>query len=326
MNEFLEKAHKQIIDSMPQLAPDTGLFTVDIIVNNVIDGMLYRFKPNHEIRMSHIVILTISSDVGIGEAMENIIYSLIDKIGINKDKLIIIHSDGNSKQENDIQAFFSDNADIFHPDYIRFSCSKETMKTSIDGEKYLRLDNMLKRFYSETISFVGPIAGKQSVNIEVYRDTCPRCGKEINIVSGFVFPRIQLPSWDNPFWQYYNTLIPIYQLSAEYVRQVKQEVIKLRKSNIKITPLIFYQDVEQEESGWTVMCPCCNSVIDQYSPEDNRMQYLFDKINRENGNLEYHSILINADQDLINLLNESYESNSPHVCYAGWVELKTTQS
>lgn len=326
MNEFLEKAHKQIIDSMPQLAPDTGLFIVDIIVNNVIEGMLYRFKPNHEIRSSHIVILTISSDAEISEAMENIIYSLIDKIGINKDKLIIIHSDGNSKQENDIQAFFSDNADIFHPDYIRFSCSKEALRTSIDGEKYLRLDNMLKRFYSETISFVGPIAGKQSVNIEVYKDICSKCGKEINIVSGIVFPRIQLPSWDNLFWQYYNTLIPIYQLSAEYVRQVKQEVIKLRKSNDKITPLLFYQNVELEENGWTAKCPYCNNVIDQYSPEDDRMQYLFDKINRENGNLEYYSILIDADQDLINLLNESYESNSPHVCYAGWVELKTTQS
>ncbi|MFV0362737.1 MAG: hypothetical protein ACK5LL_06570 [Suipraeoptans sp.] len=258
------------------------------------------------------------------DRVAGMIYPLIDSVAAKKDRLIIIHSDGRSKDANDIDTFLSEEVDVFHSDYLRLSTSCENLKTSINGIKYLELKNMLKKYFSGEISFVGPIAGKQSVNIEMYKDICSRCKKEISVVSGIVFPKIQMPQWDNPFWQYYNRLLPLYSLPSECSKQIKREINLLRKKNMDITPLIYYQNIEIEESNWTVMCPYCKDVIDAYEPDNKRMGYFFDFDWRMNGNLRYHSILIDAGQELINLLGEMSEPN-PHAYYSGWIESKNIQ-
>jgi|GEM_PF-4092458 len=325
MNEFLERGHRQIMDSMPALAPDTGILIVDIVVDKVVEGVLYRFKPAHQTKNNHVVILTISSEAQMSDPIAHIVYPLIDKIGVENERLIIIHSGGNSKHENDIQTFLEEEIDIFHSDYLRLSCLNSSLKVSINGEKYIGLRYMLKKYYSNEISFIAPTAGKQFVNLEIYKDSCSKCKQEIRVVSGIVFPKIQMPNWNNPYWQYYNTLIPIYSLPSEYTKQIKRVVATLSEKDTKITPLIFYQDIESEENDWTVMCPHCRNVINKYEPDDNRMDYLFDLNNRLNGNLQYYTLLIDANQEIVNLLAESYESNVPHVCFGGWVESKNTQ-
>lgn len=326
MNDFLVRVHKQIMGSISELAPNTGTLTIDIAVDDTIGGMLYRFKPKFQVEKTYIVILTIASDVQTSDSIAGIVYPLIDNIQAKNDRLIIIHSNGKSKQENDIQTFLSEQADMFHPNYLRLPVStNKALLTSVNGEKYTGLKNILKKYYSDEIVFIGPVVGKQIVNIETYKDACSICKKEIFIVSGIVFPKTQLPQWDNFYWKYYNTLIPIYSLPTEYSKQLKKEVNELRKNDSRITPLIFYQDVNAQENDWTVMCPYCNAVINKYEPEDNRSAYIPEPENRINGNLQYHPILIEASQKLINLLNESFEANCSCVCYGGWVESKNMQ-
>lgn len=326
-NTFLRTVHERIMDSMPELEQNTGLLTTNIEVDRYTDGILYRFKPEYGMENKYIVILAISSGATLSDVLTGIIYRLRDQIGINGNRLIIIHSNGKSKRENEIDDFLSENADLFHPDYIRLSCTGigTRIKISLNGERPVGLATMLKKYYTGKITFIAPVAGKQFVNLEIYRDTCCECKQEINIVSGIVFPTAQLPRWDNPYWKYYNTLIPVYSLPGEYPRQIKRTVNKLREKNMNITPLVFYQDIETEENDWTVMCPHCRNVINKYEPEDHRMGYFFDLDNRRNGNLQYHTILIDANQELINLLDASSEA-VPCVCYGGWVELKNIQS
>lgn len=113
----------------------------------------------------------------------------------------------------------------------------------------------------------------------------------------------------------------MYWLPSEYSKKIKREIELLRKEDENITPLIYYQNVEIDENDWIVMCPHCKTVINPYEPTDNRMKYLFNFDARMNGNLRYHSILIDASQELINLLDEMSES-TPHTCQDGWVESK----
>lgn len=322
MNRFLERAHKQIMESISEYVPNTGVLTVDFAIDNSTGGMLYRLKP--EDKAKHIIILTISSGIKMSDSISGMVYPLIDNVAAKKDRLIIIHSDGRSKDENDIESFLLEEADMFHPGYLRLPTSRANLRTSINGVRYTGLKNMLRKYFSGEITFVGPAARKQSVNIEIYKDTCSICEKDISVVSGIVFPKIQMPQWDNPFWQYCNRLLPLYSLPNEYSKQIKEEVEFLRKKDINITSLIYYRDVGIEESDWTVMCPHCKNVIHPYEPEDKRMDYLFDFGGRMNGNLRYHSILIDAGQELINLLGEGAESN-PHAYHGGWIESKNTQ-
>jgi hypothetical protein len=325
MNGFLEKTHKQIMGSVSELSPDTGTLTVDIAVDNSIGIVLYRFRPGYRAGKKPVVILTIASDAQMSDGIAGIVYPLIDNVGVKDDRLVIIHSDGKSKGENDIQTFLSEKADMFHPDYLRLPVSSRNLQSSVNGQKYTGLKNILGKYYTDEIFFIGPVTGKQFVNMEIYRDICCECKQEINIVSGIVFPKAQMPQWDNPYWKYYNTLIPVYLLPNEYSKQIKRIVHTLREKNTNITPPVFYQDIETGENDWTVMCPHCRNVINKYEPEDHRMRYSFDLDNRKNGNLQYHTILIDANQALINLLDASLEA-APCVCYGGWVELKNMQS
>lgn len=322
MNKFLEKTDKLIMESISEYVPNTGILTADFTIDNSIGGILYRLKPINKAR--HITILTISSNVNMNGSVAGMVYPLIDNVAANKDCLIIIHSDGKSIKENGIQTFLSEEVDLFHPDYLRLPTSIENLKTSIDGIKYLGLKTMLRKYFFGEISFVALTVRKQSVNIEIYKDTCDICNKEIFVVSGIVFPKVQLPQWNNPFWQYYCSLIPVYWLPSEYSRLIKSEIELLRKDDNNITPLIYYQDVEIDKSDWTVMCPHCKTVINPYEPIDNRMKYLLNFDARMNGNLKYHSILIDASQDLINLLDKMSES-TPHTCQGGWVESENVQ-
>lgn len=322
MNRFLERAYKQIMESIPEYVPNTGILTVDFAIDNSIGGVLYRLKPGD--KSKHIIILTISSEVKMSDSIAGIVYPLIDGVAAKKDRLIIIHSDGRSKEENDIDTFLSEEADMFHPDYLRLPTSRGNLRTSINGIKYTGLKNILRKYFFSEITFVGPTARKQSVNIEIYKDTCSICKKEISVVSGIVFPKIQMPRWDNPFWQYYNGLLSLNLLPGEYSKQIKREIELLRKKDSNLTPLIYYQDVEKNESDWTVMCPHCKTVVNPYEPDDNRMGYLFDFDGRMNGSLQYHPILIDARQELINLLGEMSES-TPHAYHGGWIESKNIQ-
>lgn len=324
MNRFLERTHKHVMESISRYAPNTGLLTVDFTIDNSIGGLLYRLQPKNRNKAKYITILIISSEIKMSDHVAGMVYPLIDGVAAKKDRLIIIHSDGSSKDENDIDTFLSEEVDVFQPDYLRLPTSCENLKTSIDGIKYLELKNMLKKYFSGEISFIGPIAGKQSVNIETYKNICGVCEREIAVVSGIVFPKIQMPQWDNPFWQYYNRLLPLYALPCEYSQQIKREVNLLIKKDIDITPLIYYQNVEIEKSNWTVMCPHCKTVIDPYEADNKRMGYLYDFGGRMNGNLRYHSILIDAGQELINLLGEMSEPN-PHAYHSGWLESKNIQ-
>lgn len=321
MNEFLKRVHKQIIASMPKLALDTGLLTVDMLVGNEIEGALYRFEPEHNAKKNNIVILTISSEAQISKVIGSTIYSLIDIIKEKNDRLIIVHSSGKSKQENEIKTFLSEKIDVFSPNYLRLPCMKSNLKVSIDGKKYFELNNLLKKYYSNEIAFIAPIIGKQSVNIETYKDNCFHCKLEIDVVSGIVFPKTQMSELKHPYWKYYNILIPIYSLPREYSNQLKKAVNTLRRRNTNISPLVFYKDVELDEKGWTVMCPHCKHVINKYELNDNRMMHLFDTESRMNGNLLYYPMWINASQKLINLLNGGCEA-TPYVCCGGWIDTK----
>lgn len=323
MNEFLERAYKQIIVSISELT-NTEALAIDVTMDNSIGG-LYRIKLKDKTNKD-IVILTISSEIEMSDNIAEIIYSLTDKVKGENGRLIIIHRSGNSKQDNDIQAFLEEKIDIFHADYLRLGCKGSGLRVSIDGERNLGLRDMLKKYFANEIAFIAPTVGKQFVNLEIYKDSCCKCKREISVVSGIVFPKTQMPNWNNPYWQYYNTLIPIYSLPSEYAKQIKRVVATLKEKNTKITPLIFYQDIELEENDWTVMCPHCSTVINKYEPDDNRIDYLFDLNNRMNGNLRYHTLLIDADQELINLLGVGYEFNVPHVCFGGWIESKNVKS
>lgn len=324
MNKFLEEVHKQIMESISRYAPNTGLLTVDFTIDNSIGGLLYRLQPKNRNKAKYITILIISSEVKMSDSVAGMIYPLIDSVATKKDRLIIIHSDGRSKNENDIDTFLSEEVDVFHPDYLRLSTLCENFQTSINGIKYLELKNVLKKYFLGEISFIGPIAGKQSVNIEMYKDICCICKKDIAVVSGIVFPKIQMPQWNNPFWQYYNRILPLYTLPSECSKQIKKEIELLRKKDISITSLIYYQHVEIDESNWTVMCPHCKAVIKPYEPDNKRMDYLHDFGGRMNGNLRYHSILIDAAQELIDLLGEMSEPNH-HAYDSGWLESKNIQ-
>lgn len=321
MNDFLAKAHKQIMDSISQYAPCAGLLTVDFAVDDSIGAMVYGLKPGKG-NQKQIVILTVSSQIEMSDSLAAMVFPLIDSTSNGNNRLIVIHSDGKSKQENDIYAFLSEKADMFHPGYLRLWVSPGNLQTTINGERYAGLRNILRKYFSGEIAFTGPVAGKQQVNIEIYKDICRRCKKEIAVVSGIVFPKIQMPQWNNPFWQYYNALLPLHLLPGTYCRQIKKEVEGLRKEDTGVTPLIYYQDVEAGENNWTVMCPHCKGVIHPYEPEDKRMDYLLDFNGRMNGNLRYHPVLTDADQELIDLLDAGVEFN-PHACYAGWGEVES---
>ncbi len=322
MNTFLDEVKIHIKSSMSEKFKASELLSCNIGLNTIANAMLYgvTFKYNRIIK--RVSLLVIPPQTKIDSSLEKQLIDLRDNTIELDVNLIVIHSEDDTKSSNDIEIFLSEHLDVFNPNYIRLACRKaKTLKTTIDGGKYLQLDNMLKNFYSDKIVFVGPRIGKQKVNLEIYKDRCNECKKEIHIVSGIVFPNIPLPTWNNFLWQYYNTLLPIYSIPKNYIKQIKQEVNKLKEANSKITPLIFYQNIECEEDDWTVMCPYCNSVIHKYYLEDKRMDYLHTMDSRISGDLHYHSVFIDADQVLINRVDDGGEF-SPHSCLAGWTESK----
>lgn len=238
---------------------------------------------------------------------------------ISKDcVLIVICQQEKSDFHNDISGFVTEWINIDSPNYYSISsCLNKNFRTTIDGEIFEDLNIVIHDIWSGKLKFSGPKIGTQQVNLEIMKDECWKCNRNMKTVTGIVFSNRQLDEWTNSDWLYYNQLVSLSSLNSKQAQVIKDFVETLRLDDDLITPVDYRYSNTIKSKYWAAACPHCNSLRGNFYVTDDRMQYLHDLKSRINHNLQYYSIELNVDNELIETLSNGYEG-CPHTCIMGW--------
>ena len=176
---------------------------------------------------------------------------------------------------------------------------------------------MIHDLWSGKLIFFGPKTGLQNVNLELMKDKCLNCNKNIKTVTGIVFPDQYLDKWDNENWLYFNQLVPLSALDSKHRQVIVNFVNKLRLNDNTITPVVDRFNETTKAKYLSAACPYCNSLRGDFHVSDFRMHYLDDFSSRVNKDLQYYSFELQVDNELIETLSAGNEL-SPHTFNIEW--------
>ena len=267
-------------------------------------------------------ILALQSDFLLDENIEEQLVKLRNNILSENNLLVVICEQVSPDDDNEVTAFVSESLKIDNPNFFCMSCYADNdWMTTIDGENMEDLHEVIHDIWSGILRFSGPTLGKQNVNIELMSEECVRCKKKIITVTGIVFPDIQSDKWDNENWQYYNQLVPLTALNTKYTQKLKKFIDELRVNDQSITSLDYKVNDLIDSKYLTAACPYCNSVRGDFYVSDYRMHYLHDLTSRISKDLQYHSIELDVDNELIETLSAGQELCA-HACIMEWERIK----
>jgi len=279
----------------------------------------YAFNSSGTKNKSKLInILVLNSGVELNEYTESRIIKLRDYI-ISKDCLfVVIVEQENSKYLNDTGIFESENLKLNHKNYISFYCYQDQkLKTTVDGIKYEDLNQVIRDLWSGKLNYDGISKGSQFVNLELMNDECWKCKRKIRTVTGIVFPNIQLETWSNKNWLYFNQLYPLSKINSKNAEKIKSYIKALRQNDDSIGIVDYKYSNSVKSKYFASSCPICNSLRGDFHVQDERMKFLHDLDNRLNGNLSYYSIELNINEIMIENLDNGFEG-CPHTCIMGW--------
>lgn len=274
-------------------------------------------------KVINILVLPVSLELD--DYIESQLISLRDSI-LSRGYILIIISEDETQSLGYTGQFIEDNLEIASPDILWIRCIRDQdYKASINWSDSEELHVIIRNFWIGRLCFEGPIPGWQQVNLELMRAECRNCHKPIKVVTGIVFPDRQLERWDNHDWLYYNQIIQLSEIDDEHIRVIQRHVDQLILKGPSITPINNLYTPADEEYGCddklyaAAICPFCNAPLEDMQVAEDRMEYLFSTQSRIDGNLEYHSIKLHVDQELIETLKFGGEGCN-HTRFLGWVK------
>jgi len=268
-----------------------------------------------------IQVIALSEAFTLTAELENHLTTLRDELGSREELLVVISVQETFMEGNDLTDFIDGSLKADSPYFLSLCLYRDqAFKTTVDGEIFEDLHRVIRDVWTGWIGFNGPTTGLQQVNIELMRDACWKCHRPMQTVTGLVFPDRQLDSWDNDSWLYFNQLIPLSALADKYALAVQAFAGNRRKRDPMVTPVAYRYSRTTGPSYWAAGCPHCNALRGDFYVHEARTAYLFELTSRSNGDLEYASILLDADRELIALLGAGSEA-CPHTCIMGWSRL-----
>lgn len=311
----------KIIDDEVKIAlpPDWKRIPSDKLLGKEPYKIRHAFHSSRVDNKSKLInILVLPLSLRLDGNIESQLIKLRDYI-LSRDCLfIVINEEEEAGSLADIGQFIEENLFIDNPNFLWIICSRDKgYKTSIEWQAFEDLNMVIHDLWDGTLHYAGPKIGLQQVNLELIQDNCWKCNKIMKTVTGVVFPNKQLRYWNNVDWLYYNQLLPLSKLDSNNIQLIQQYVAQLRMRDAIITPLGDRYSHTVQESYFAASCPHCNALRGDFHVADYRMQFLHSLKSRINGQLEYHSIQLEIDQELINTLRDGYESCN-HTCGIGW--------
>lgn len=318
MKTFLSHARNQIDGVIPANS-EVNYFLGLEIEDVAFAAYLFSVENENEYKMG--CILAFPSKMNIDSTFKTEFLKFRNILEEQGCLLIIVYEEQSKGGRNSLGDYFSEEAYQFSPNYVVLpSYSQENFKTTIDGFRYLTIRKIIEYILTGQIVFAAPLTGMSQVNIEMMTDTCSDCKKAIKTVNGIVFPDSQSENWDNDKWKYYNTLIPASSMNVRHAKKLRFDVSRLMNRDQALTPVVFHVGTDRDKCYWTAACPYCKTSISPYYIEDKRMELLHDLDSRINHQLEYKTMSLDVDQELLNHLADSVEYN-PYSCFAGWKKI-----
>lgn len=279
----------------------------------------YAFNSSGNRGQSKLInILVLDSEIKLDGITESQIVKLRDYI-ISKDCLfVVVVEQRNSKHLDDSGIFESESLKINHENYISlYCCHDQGLKTTIDGIKYEDLSLILGDLWKGRLKYFGISKGIQQVNLEIMEDECWKCKEKIRTVTGIVFPNIQLNTWNNEDWLYFNQLYPLSKINSNNADKIKNFVETLRRNDNSIGVVDYRYSNTVKMSYLASSCPKCNSMRGDFHVQDDRIGFLHDLDSRLDGSLNYYSIELDIDNLMVENLDDGFEG-CPHTCIMGW--------
>ncbi len=279
----------------------------------------YAFNSTGDRGKSKLInIFVINSQMKLNEIKESKITRLRDYIISKNCLFVVVVEQPNSKYLDDLGIFESESLKLNHRNYISFYCSHDqALKTTIDGIEYEDLGLVIKDLWGGKLNYFGVSKGTQQVNLEIMEDECWKCKQKIRTVTGIVFPNIQLDTWDNEEWLYFNQLYPLSKINLNNADKIKSFVDELRLNDASIGIVDYRFSNTIKTTYLASSCPKCYSMRGDFYVQNYRTGFLHDLDCRLDGSLNYHSIELNIDEVMIEKLNDGFEC-CPHTCIMGW--------
>lgn len=320
MTDFYQYVDGEIEKALPaackRISPDKLLGEAPINIR-------YAFFSSGKTGRSKLInVLVLHPDLDIDDdSLTARLIQLRDYI-LSKDcMLVVIYPEENKKYIDDLGVFIDEELSSGGPNFLLIRCIAElSYRAEIEYERFDTIQGIISDLWEEKLRYKGPVLGRQHVNIELITDSCWKCGVDMYTVSGIVFPDKQLTRWDNDYWRYYNRLIQLSELEGKVSEALTGFIENLRKNSVEgrpITPLGFQYSKTVSETYFAASCPHCGALRGNFYVSELRLDYLHSLESRTNGELRYHQVELDIDQNIINSLNEGGEY-CDHTCEMGW--------
>jgi hypothetical protein len=262
--------------------------------------------------------MVLPMSLALDKSLETQIVKLRDYIISKSCVLIVINEDTHANSLGNTGIFIEDHLVVDCPEFLWLQCShEENYKTSLGSTLFEDLHKVIRGMWLGEIGYAGPKTGLQQVNLEMMVDRCWSCRRDIKTVTGIVFPDKQLERWDNADWLYYNQLLPLSEITGFTAGVIAGYVETLRKKDTAVTPVGDRFSKTIQASYFAASCPYCNKLLGDFHVGDHRTQYLHSLDSRKKGLLQYHSMPLSVDQNMITTLRRGYE-DCDHTCGMGW--------
>lgn len=263
-------------------------------------------------------ILVLTEDSRIDDRAEDQLTRLRDYILSRNCLFVVISENENAGLLSDTGIFIEECLYRQSPHFLWLQCAKDQQhQTRISYDRNEELHVVLRDLWKNNIRYSGPELGIQHVNLELMADQCWKCHAEMKTVTGIVFPDKQLKSWDNSNWKYYNQLIPLAEIEGENAAVIKDYTEKLMRGDYSVTPVGVKYSQTVKASYLAASCPYCGALRGNHYVSETRTDYLHTLESRFDGSLEYHSINLHVDEELLECMRSGYEG-CDHTCIAGW--------
>ncbi|WP_188938337.1 hypothetical protein [Puia dinghuensis] len=246
------------------------------------------------------------------------IIALRDAVFAQNDLLVVISEEKGAWELGDVGEFVWRLLPIDSPNSLWIVCKRDRQrKATIDRRGFCDLYDFIRLLYEGAMEFSAPTVGINNVCMEIMLDICPKCQQLMKTFTGIVFPDRQLDRWDNGDWHYYNTIITPAFMKPANAWAIWKYIHRLRKRDRCITPVGYRYSKNLEQIVFTAICPHCKAHRVEHKWYNIRESHMGTHNSRMLGLLEYHSISLNVNLEIIKFLTHGYEPG-PHTCPSGW--------
>lgn len=263
-------------------------------------------------------VFVLPSNITLDENIESQIIQLRNYIISKGCMFIVICEDDGRHYMNDTAIFVLEQLDLYNSNYFSLICNEDdSFKVTLDRDNYENISSIIHDIWAGKLTYYGADIGQQIVNLEVMRDECWKCHALMKTVTGIVIPNKKLLSWDNPYWSYFNHMVPICELNDIDIEQIIPVVERIRCREPFITPIEYRYSQTANDSYWTAICPHCGALRGAFYIEEDRRNLALTLDSRINHSLEYFSFEMIVRQTLLNKIGKGWE-DFPCTCMMEW--------